>query len=277
MPFSRPYFHAEMVDASILHKIVVAIADVVPEVNMKLSKNGISLMSMSSDHVSIVSFILPSSKTAVWESYQCLGEMCIGLDFKSLCQVFKKHNNNSLAITLKTEQSDDINFVFTSSDGKHTTAYTVKLLGIDAEAFVTPTQEYECVFQMSSSRWTKLCLHLANDLKCDSVRFLITANEILIETGGSEEIVKCSTTITPTTMDEPEGDDDDDDPVYLDYAMNTNAFIGAKYLKLFLKGAAFSDQITVSIIRNYHSDAVCRIYRIAPPCRQRNYPCSQKK
>jgi proliferating cell nuclear antigen len=98
-------FEAKLVDGNILRKIVDSIKDLVTDVNLEVSANGISLQAMDSSHVALVQLKLDKSGFSV---YKCDKPITLGLSITNLAKVLRLVTGND-SITLKCDSVNEPN------------------------------------------------------------------------------------------------------------------------------------------------------------------------
>ena len=84
-------FEARLKDGMILKQIVQAIKELVTEVNIDVSPDGLHIQAMDSSHVALVNLRLNKSG---FEFYRCEKPMTLGLSVTNLCKVMKLVNNH---------------------------------------------------------------------------------------------------------------------------------------------------------------------------------------
>lgn len=100
---------ASIRQGALLKKVFDAIKEMVPEVNLECTENGIQLQAMDSSHVSLVSLDL---KDRAFESYVCTRSRSLGLNMSAVAKVFKQCGNDDTVIIRHTDDSEYISFVF---------------------------------------------------------------------------------------------------------------------------------------------------------------------
>ncbi len=93
-------FEAVLREASTLKRIVEAIKDLVTDVNIDATPQGISLQAMDSSHVALVSLTLGQQG---FERYRADRAMTLGISITNLAKVLKLASNEDLII-LKAEE-----------------------------------------------------------------------------------------------------------------------------------------------------------------------------
>lgn len=100
---------ARIGQGALLKKVFDAIKEMVPEVNLECSSNGIQLQAMDNSHVALVSLDL---RDQAFESYRCDRGRCLGLNMAAVAKVFKLCGNDDSVLIRHHDDGDTISFVF---------------------------------------------------------------------------------------------------------------------------------------------------------------------
>jgi len=147
-------FEARLEQGAILKKILEAIKDLVTEANFDCSSAGVSLQAMDSSHVSLVALFL---KADGFSHYRCDRNISLGINMASMAKILKCAGNDDI-ITLKAEDTaDSVSFMFESPKQTRVSHFSLKLMDIDSEHLGIPNTTYQCVVQMSSGEFKRIC------------------------------------------------------------------------------------------------------------------------
>ena len=112
---------------------------------------------MDSSHVSLVSLLLRSDG---FEHYRCDRNMTLGMSMASLSKILKCADKSD-SITIKAEDSADVcTYMFENESTDRISDFELKLMDIDSEHLGIPDTEYQCVVQMPSKEFKKICTDL---------------------------------------------------------------------------------------------------------------------
>ena len=99
-------FEAKLKDGTILKKIVEAIKELVTEVNIDVSGDGLHIQAMDSSHVALVNLKLNKGG---FEYYRCDKSMTLGLSVTNLAKVMRLVNaNDSISLSCSGDDSSSI-------------------------------------------------------------------------------------------------------------------------------------------------------------------------
>jgi len=99
-------FEAKLKDGTILKKIVEAIKELVTEVNIDVSGDGLHIQAMDSSHVALVNLKLNKGG---FEHYRCDKPMTLGLSVTNLAKVMRLVNaNDSISLSCSGDDSSSI-------------------------------------------------------------------------------------------------------------------------------------------------------------------------
>lgn len=102
-------FEAILKEASTLKRIVDAIKDLVTDVNIDATPQGISLQAMDSSHVALVSLTLGSQG---FERYRADRAMTLGISITNLAKVLKLASNEDRIILKADEEGSHLQITF---------------------------------------------------------------------------------------------------------------------------------------------------------------------
>lgn len=134
-------FEAKLADGTILKRIVEAIKDLVTDVNLDVTQNGISLQAMDSSHVALVQLSLEKCGFVV---FRCDKPITLGLSITNLAKVMRLVNSTD-SITLRCETKDEpqnISIICESSKQDRVTEFSLNLISLDSESLGIPDTNY---------------------------------------------------------------------------------------------------------------------------------------
>jgi proliferating cell nuclear antigen len=95
--------------------------------------------------------------------------MALGIPVASVAKILKSASNDD-AVTIRAEENaDNLTFIFEAAKGDRVTDYEMKLINIECESFEIPDTEYDCVINMPSLEFARLCQNLGA-LGCNLLR-----------------------------------------------------------------------------------------------------------
>lgn len=147
-------FEAKLSEANVLKKIVEAIKDLVTDVNIDISANGMSIQAMDSSHVALVSLNIPSDG---FESFRADTAQALGINIGNLSKVLKLAGGDD-SLTLQSDQeSSQLKLTFENAKTLRQTVYNMNLITLDSEHLAIPDTEYASTVKIPSGEFAKIC------------------------------------------------------------------------------------------------------------------------
>jgi proliferating cell nuclear antigen len=102
-------FVSKLKEGTLLKKLIESIKELVTDINLEVSSNGISLQAMDSSHVALVTLNLTSEG---FEEYRCDKQMTLGVNISSLSKVMKCAGNDDSIILRADSDPSSLNIQF---------------------------------------------------------------------------------------------------------------------------------------------------------------------
>ncbi len=224
-------------DAASFKHLIDAVKEVVTEVNLDCTPNGIEMQAMDNSHIALVSFSLDASKA--FSYYKCEKPVNFGVNVSSLQKVLKLCNNEDILTLNKSETVDKLDLMFESRTGSKISHFSVGLLDIDQEHLGIPDVEYKTYFSMSSMEFLKICKEFRE--LADTVK--IASGKEGIKFSFQSDVSSGNITLVPNTS----MDDSSLPPINIKVVENTCASFATKYMMLFSKGSFLSQVVNISL------------------------------
>lgn len=248
-------FQASIAKAITFKKIIEAIRELVTDVNMEISPNGISLQAMDASHVSLVTFHLRASQ---FEEFECSEPQLIGINIANLSKILKCAENED-RITIRAENpASKMTFIFEGRQDDKISEFRLNLISMDCEQLGIPEQEYTAVVHMRSDEFARICRELSQI--SDTLMVDVNKTRVKFSVGGDlgegEITLKHRETGKNPTCIAAEAE------AVCSYAM--------RYLNLFNKAATLTEEVSISIseslplILNFDFELGCLKYYLAP-------------
>ena len=228
-------FQASISKALTFKKIIEAIRELVTDVNIEISPNGMSLQAMDASHVALVTFHL---RAAQFDEFECTESQIIGLNIANLSKILKCAENED-RITFRAEaHASKLTFIFEGRQDDKISEFRLNLIQIDCEQLGIPEQEYSAIVMMRSDEFARICRELSQI--ADTLVVNVDKARIKFNVGGDmgegEITLKHRETgKNPTCITAHE-------QVVCSYAM--------RYLNLFNKASSLTEEISISIAEN---------------------------
>ncbi|XP_072165057.1 proliferating cell nuclear antigen-like [Diadema setosum] len=229
-------FEARLLQGTILKKALEAIKEMVKDGNWECSSSGISMQSMDFSHVALIMLNL---KESLFDKYRCDRNVTLGLNHETLSKILKCAANDDV-ITLKaSDQPDEINILFQSSNDEKTSEFVVKLIDFDGEQLGIPDTEYTATIKLPSQEFQRIC----RDLSQFGDTVVISAKKGSVEFSGSGDVGTAK-----IVLKENGGIDDDDKiSVEMDKDQPCSLSFANRYLNHFTKATPLSDTVTLQL------------------------------
>lgn len=231
-------FEAKMNQAGTLRKIVDSIKDLVAQVNLEASPNGISLQAMDSAHVSLVSLSLNESG---FSEYRCDKNITLGLSLVELSKLLKMASSDDTVKLKSDSENSFLTIEFENAKSSKTSEFQLNLLTLDSESLGIPDTEYPTTVKMSSSEFFKICKELTT--VADTVQIEIKDETLakLSYTGksgsGKINLKSCI--------------GDTEDSIIITCQEEVNSRFGLSYLNNFSKASSLSTVVEINLSLSY--------------------------
>ncbi|KAI8866640.1 proliferating cell nuclear antigen [Ramicandelaber brevisporus] len=221
---------ARMQQASVLKKVIDAVKEIVKDVNLEFTEEGISMQAMDNSHVVLCALQLNADG---FDPYRCDRNTSIGVSLETLSKIFKSCDNNDV-VTIKAEDSSDVMTVtFESKNLDRISEYEVKLMSIDAENYGIGDLDYDCTLRLPASDYTRIVRDLG--IVGDTVTIETSKEGCKFKVEGQQSNVNIF--IKPTSgIDIPV-----DKQTELDLTEPTNLSFALNFLQLFAKACPLVD------------------------------------
>ncbi|MEI6849403.1 MAG: proliferating cell nuclear antigen (pcna) [archaeon] len=208
----------------ILSDIVSIISELVNEVRLKVTKEGLTLTAIDPANIAMVYFKVP---TELFSQYEIEKDEILGINLENFKSVLKRCSLGS-SLTL---QKDD-NMLKLGIQDKIKRDFTLALIDIESEEKEMPKWEFKSVIKMDSSAFTEVvedCLVVS-----DACTFVASPSNFIIEAHG------LNSAKVEFNTDEVE--------IYSD---TSTARFSLEYLNKFIKGSKISSRVTISFSDNH--------------------------
>lgn len=227
-------FEALLGNGLVLKKIIEAIKELVSEVNLEVTSEGVSIQAMDASHVALVVLTLNADK---FEEYRCDRPQTLGVSIGNLSKLMKIAGNDD-SITLRAESDANIlTLTFTGKNNERVSEFNLNLLTLDSEHLGIPEQEYSAELKMSSSEFSRVCRELTQIT--DTLNISVDKEAVRFAVSG--DIGAGSITMRPNESDKPE------EKCFLRATETVSMAFALRYLNLFNKAATLSDEVSLSL------------------------------
>ncbi|CAI2369260.1 unnamed protein product [Moneuplotes crassus] len=225
-------FEAKVASAVILKKIIDSIRDLVSDVNLDITSEGIGLQAMDSSHVALVSLTLHQKG---FSEYNLEKPVTIGISVSNLAKVMKLASNDDEITLGLAEEPSHLKVVFMNKKQEKRTQFDLNLLTLDSEHLGIPDTNYTSEIMMNSFEFSKLIKEL-NTL-CDTVTIETTIEYVRFSLESDVGIgnIQIQTSEPAEKKEDAADDPKEDTPVIQSFAL--------KYLNMFNKASCLSNSV----------------------------------
>lgn len=231
-------FYAKLNESSNFKKLIESIKDIVSEINLEISSNGINLQAMDSSHVALVTVNLLSEG---FQEFKCDKTMNLGIQVGNLWKLMKCGSNDDSLILKSESDSSQLNIRFENKKMKKACDLNLNLITIDTEHLNIPQTSYGSTVIMSSSEFSRL----TKELYAISETVNIETSQTAVIFSVSNEQVNGSIKLDANDSSSQEEMTivKVEEPVNLNFAL--------RYLNMFTKATTLTDQVWLSLSTEY--------------------------
>ena len=151
-------FKATLNQASVFKKIVEGLKELINNINLEASPEGLDLQAMDSAHVCLVCLKLNESGFA---DYRCDKSMNLGINLHDLSKVLKLAGNDD-EMTIKSDaNSSFLSISFENKKSEKSSEFQLNLINLEIDSLGIPSCEYPSCITMNSSEFFKMCKEIS--------------------------------------------------------------------------------------------------------------------
>ncbi len=208
----------------IFSDIISIISELVTEVKLRVTTEGLSLTAIDPANVAMVFFKMPAQ---LFSQFDLEKEAVLGLNLENLKAVLRRCKSGSSLILAKED-----NFLKLSIHDKIKRDFTLALLDLDTEEKEMPKWEFKAVIKMDAEAFSEVvedCLIVS-----DACTFSAEQSKFVVEASG---LHAARTEFSPDSAEI--------------YADTSRARFSLEYLNKFIKGSKISSRVTLSFSDNH--------------------------
>lgn len=225
---------AILANGLVFKKIVESIKDLVSEVNLEVTSEGISIQAMDSSHVALIVLLL---KAGSFQEFRCDRPQNIGVSIAYLHKLLKLAGNDDSIILKAENDSNNLTLVFEGKNNEKVCEFNLHLLTLDAEHLGIPEQEYAAEVKMSSLEFSKICRELGT--VTDTLNIAVTKEYAKFAVTGN--VGAGSVTMRSNLSDIPS------ENMILRVHQQVDMSFALRYLNHFNKAASLSDYVILHL------------------------------
>ncbi|MEM4271528.1 MAG: proliferating cell nuclear antigen (pcna) [Candidatus Pacearchaeota archaeon] len=209
----------------LLFDIISIISELVTEVKIKVTKDGMSLTAIDPANVAMIYFKIPAE---LFSQFEIQNDEVLGVNLENLKAVLRRCQLGS-SLTL-SRQDNTLKIVIQDRIKRD---FTLALIDIDSEDKELPSWEFNSVIKMDANSFAEViedCMIVS-----DACTFIAEPSKFIIEAHGPLNSARA----------EFSGDE-----VEI-HSANSTARFSLEYLNKFIKGAKISSQVTINYSDNH--------------------------
>ena len=183
--------YCSTVQAASIKTLFDSLKDILNDVNLYFTEDGIRMQAMDGAHAALVFLKLSAEK---FEEYYCPEKIVAGINMSSISKLIKTVTTTDV-IAFSIKSVDKMTITISNSQKKSVSTSILNLLDINEDTYEVPDVKYDSVIQMPSNDLQKICRDLSNI--GDIVR--ITSHEALLQFSSEGDFASQSVTIGDTT------------------------------------------------------------------------------
>ncbi len=209
----------------ILADIVTIISELVTEVKLKITKEGMSVTAIDPANVSMVYFKLPSD---LFSQFEVQSDEILGVNLENLKAVLRRCQLGSALTISRADNKLNLGI-----QDKVKRDFTLALIDLDVEEKELPVWEFKSVIKMPSESFVEVIEDCA--IVSDACTFIAEPNKFTVEASGPLNSAKAQ-----FSADEVE--------IHSDFS---TARFSLEYLNKFIKGAKISSTVSINFSDNH--------------------------
>lgn len=218
--------HLKTIQASAVRTLFEVLKDIINDVNIVFDKDGISMSSLDTAHVTFINMMMSSDN---FEQYNCPSRTLAGLNLLNTFKIMKTITNND-TLSMSIDSSEIMDIQIDNEGKKTTTKFRLKLLDINDEVYENPSITMDSVTIIQSASFQRIIRDMANI--ADNVIIKRYENKLAFICDGDfaqqETIFECPDTI--------------EDVIEYPYSL--------KYIHIFTKATSICSNIEVMQSKN---------------------------
>lgn len=204
--------YLQTIQASALRTIFEVLKDIVNDVNVYFTAEGVRVQTLDTAKVTLIQMFLPAEN---FEEYTCPEEMIAGLNMLNTYKLLKSVTNND-SLSVKMEGRDVIEFTIENTVKHSKTSFRLKLLDINEDMLEVPEMNMDIVTTISSTDFQRIARDMAN-----------LSTEMRISRHGSQLKLSCEGEFADQTTVLDCGGDGPDEEIGDSYSL--------KYINMYTK------------------------------------------
>jgi proliferating cell nuclear antigen len=150
--------YLQTIQASALRTIFEVLKDIINDVNVYFTPQGIKVISLDTAHVTLINMFLPAEN---FEEYSCDTEIIAGINLSNMYKLLKSVTNND-SLRMKIDDNDILEIEIENTVKHSTTKFRLKLLDINEDDLSVPDIDMDLVTTLPSVDFQRIARDMAN-------------------------------------------------------------------------------------------------------------------
>jgi len=206
-------------------EIVGIISELVLEVKLKVTKDGLSILAIDPANVAMVSFKLPNT---AFSEIEVEGKEVLGVSLDSLKAVLRRIHSGSVLIITKEENELKLQI-----KDKVTREFNLALIDVEGEDKEVPNLEFTSKIEMSSIDFSEVIEDCS--IVADSCSFVSESDKFVIQAKGSLNSFKSEFSSDELNIE----------------AENASSKYSIEYLQKMIKATKLTDKVKINFSNDY--------------------------
>jgi proliferating cell nuclear antigen len=150
--------YLQTIQASALRTIFEVLKDIINDVNVYFTAQGIKVVSLDTAHVTLINMFLPAEN---FEEYSCETDIIAGINLSNMYKLLKSVTNND-SLRMKIDDHDILEIEIENTVKHSVTQFRLKLLDINEDDLSVPDIEMDLVTTLPSVDFQRIARDMAN-------------------------------------------------------------------------------------------------------------------
>lgn len=146
------------IQASALKSCFEVLKDVINDVNLYFTKDGVSITALDNAKVALINMNLDAEK---FEEYECASDTQAGVNVSNFFKILKVITSNDV-LTLEIKDSEKLSILIENETKNSTTKFDLSLLWINEDMLQLPDIKPDCTTIMPSVDFQRICRDMGN-------------------------------------------------------------------------------------------------------------------
>jgi len=222
------------VQSNAIRILCEALKDILTDVNLQISNEGLKIISMDGSKVAVIHLKLEASK---FEKFKCANQLNAGLNMSSLYKIIKSvKNSDIITLYINRNETSKLNIQIENKEKKTVILTVLKLLDIDEDILEIPPANFDSFITMPSNDFQSYIRELA--IITNQVR--IESNNGVFKLIGEGDFAETKITVGESNINEIDNK-----------TLTASEVFNIKYLLLFTKSTNLCTTVEIYIKNEY--------------------------